>query len=113
MMARHCLVIVMEQVSEYYSELSGEAKARYESKVRNSGITVDPYAIRDDCWVKEMDVANIPEVKWSDMFMYLICTPSPYTREEMKVCVMHMYMYACGYMCLCVRKCDLYRHGKG
>eukprot|EP00731_Ephydatia_muelleri_P019758 Em0012g583a len=75
----------MEQVSEYYSELSGEAKARYESKVRNSGITVDPYAIRDDCWVKEMDVANIPEVKWSDMFMYLICTPSPYTREEMKV----------------------------
>ena len=61
MMARHCLVIVMEQVSEYYSELSGEAKARYESKVRNSGITVDPYAIRDDCWVKEMDVANIPE----------------------------------------------------
>ena len=46
MMARHCLVIVMEQVSEYYSELSGEAKARYESKVRNSGITVDP---RDGC----------------------------------------------------------------
>lgn len=91
----------MEQVSEYYSELSGEAKARYESKVLNSGITVDPYAIRDDFWVKEMDVANIPEVKWSDMFMYLICTPSPYTREEMKVCVMHMYVC----MCVCVFVC--------
>ena len=54
----------MERVSEYYmySELS-EAKAHYESKVINSGLTDDPYTIKDDFWVKEMDVTNNPEVK--------------------------------------------------
>ena len=52
-------------------------------KVAKNGLRIDPYAIPSHQWQREPDV--IPEVKWSDMFTYLVCTPSPYTQEELKV----------------------------
>ena len=73
----------MERVSEYYLQLSGDAKTRYCSKVVGAGLNIDPYAIPNESWLVQLD--RVPEVKWSDMFTYMISTPSPYTREELKV----------------------------
>ena len=67
----------MERVSEYFFGLSAVSQARYTAKVANAGLKSDPYAIASECWVAE------PE--WSDMFMFMIVKPSPYTREELKV----------------------------
>ena len=43
----------------------------------------DPYSISE--W--EEDPQDIPSVTWSDMVYYMTSTPSPYTREELKVAV--------------------------
>lgn len=73
----------MERTSEYVHTLSSESRARYVAKVVESGLKSDPYAIPKDMWLKELDV--VPCVQWSDMFIYCVSTPSPYTREEIKV----------------------------
>ena len=71
----------MELKSEYFANLSADAKVRYESKVTSTGLGQDPYAIKE--WTESPE--NIPEVQWSDMMLYMVTTPSPYTREEIKV----------------------------
>ena len=44
---------------------------------------MDPYVIQD---LKEAP-EEVPDVRWSDMLLYMVSTstPSPYTREEIKV----------------------------
>ncbi len=79
--------MVMERKSEYFANLSVDAKLRYETKVTNAGLTQDPYAIRE--WTENPE--NLPEVKWSDMMLYMVTTPSPYTREEIKVKIQMYY----------------------
>jgi len=71
----------MENISEYVSNLTGESKKRYECKVTSTGLKVDPYTISS--WTE--DPSMIPDVKWSDMVLYMVSTPSPYTCEEIKV----------------------------
>ena len=77
----------MEIKSEYFCKLSADSKTRYECKVTSSGLTKDPYAI--DEWTDDPD--TVPEVQWSDMVLYMISTPSPYTREEIKVSLYQIY----------------------
>ena len=74
---------MLQPVSEYFCALSGEAKSRYIAKVTSSGLESDPYAIPDELWVSQPE--KVPEVSWSDMFIYMISTPSVYTKEEIKV----------------------------
>ena len=57
------------------------SKTRYETKVLASGLKVDLYSITT--WVVNSE--EFPKVNLSDMVMYMISTPSPYTREEIKV----------------------------
>ncbi len=57
-----CTSMVMERRSEYFANLSVDAKLRYEAKVTNAGLTQDPYAIRE--WTENPE--NLPEVQWSD-----------------------------------------------
>ena len=73
----------MERKSEYFASLSAESQRRYESKVISSGLRTDPYAIDDRHWTETPE--RVPDVQWSDMMLYMIATPSPYTREEIKV----------------------------
>ena len=73
----------LDRVSEYFCGLSGEAKAMYSTKVCGVGLKTDPYTIPNELWMAEPD--RIPNVAWNDMFMYMIATPSAYTKEEMKV----------------------------
>ena len=72
----------MERYSEHFQ---ADAKARYVTKVTSTGLNIDPYVIPNGSWQNELDWDKIPRVKWSDMFVYLVLTPSPYTREELKV----------------------------
>lgn len=94
----------MEQVSEYFAGLSGDSRARYTAKVTALGLTVDPYSLPKESWVGEPE--KIPEVSWSDMFLYMIQTPSAYTKEEMKVGT--SVEFPGNYSSVCT----LYRHGK-
>lgn len=75
----------MEAVSDYFTGLSSESKARYSAKVTAMGLTSDPYIIPNESWVAQPD--KVPDVSWSDMFLYLIQTPSAYTKEEIQVFV--------------------------
>ena len=71
----------METELEYVSSLTGESKKRYKCKITSTGLKV--YLYRLSTW-KE-DPSMIPDVKWSDMMMYMVSTPSPYARQEIKV----------------------------
>ena len=71
----------MESKSDYFHGLTAASKTHYESKVLSSGLKVDPYSITT--WVVNSE--DFPEVNISDMVMYMISTPSLYTREEIKV----------------------------
>lgn len=66
----------MESTSSYYRALLKEARKQYERKVVQTGLKNDPY---------EIDVWNDNAVKWSDMMVYMMATPSAYTREAIKV----------------------------
>ena len=83
MMASGHNSLTLELKSEYFAGLSAETKARYECKVTSAGLTKDPYAIDDQYLTEDPDTA--PDVQWSDVMLYMISTPSPYTREEIKV----------------------------
>jgi len=71
----------MEKPSGYYLDLKADSKKRYQSKVTSAGLRIDPHSITE--WNEEPDV--IPAMTWSDVVMYMVTTPSPYTREEVKV----------------------------
>ena len=48
-----------------------------------AGLTNDPFAIGSEQWLVEPDY--ILNVEWSDVFLYMVSTPSEYTKEEIKV----------------------------
>lgn len=73
----------MELKSEYFVGLSKESQGRYENKLLSAGLQMDPYSITR--WIETPEV--IPAVQWSDMMLYMISTPSPHTKEEIKVLV--------------------------
>ena len=81
----------MEKVqwSEYILQLSAVGKERYKEKVVLGGLRTDPYCINDLEWEKSPEF--LPEMRWSDVMVYMIETPSPYTGEAVKVC------YNCNY----------------
>jgi len=71
----------MDSKSDYFHGLTVASKTRYETKVLSTGLKVDPYSI--STWM--VNPEEFPEVNLSDMVMYMISTPSPYMREEIKV----------------------------
>ena len=75
--------MALEKKSKYVCSLSAVAKQQYEQKVTNTGLKVDPYII--DSWTREPEI--IPKLQWSDIMLYVISTPSPYTKEAIKVMI--------------------------
>ena len=73
----------LDKLSEYFCDLSGTAKARYQSKILCTGLLIDPYAIADCEWTRHP--AELPRLTWSDVTVYMTITPSPYTNESVKV----------------------------
>ena len=73
--------MAVELKSEYMLQLSLDSRARYEKKVINCGLFADPYALTE--WTSEPSEA--PAISWSDIMIYMVATPSPYTKEALKV----------------------------
>ena len=71
----------MEQTSENFSSLSSEANEKYETQVVCAGHWVDPY--RTENWTEAPE--EVPDVRWSDMLLYMVSTLSPHAREKIKV----------------------------
>jgi len=70
----------MERTSEYFDDLSAEAKARYRQKLAKVGLKDDPYSIPNDLWVEKPP--SVPKIAWSDMFLYMISTPVYIPRKK-------------------------------
>ena len=70
-------------LSAYARTLNGTSKSRYQEKLAVCQLTIDPY----DLDVKSLDADPpvIPHVQWSDLYVYMISTPSQHTKEEIRV----------------------------
>ena len=88
-------VMALTKKSEYFAQLSDEAKIRYESKLTSAGLDIDPYCIEESLWTREPKV--IPKVMWTDISFYMVSTPSPYTKEAVKVSIRYSNLHAAAY----------------
>ena len=72
--------------SKYYSELEGEAKSRYEQKVRMIGL-VDPYFLLENSPSSSslsVEWYEWPDIAYVDIYNFLINTTSYCTHEQLK-----------------------------
>ena len=103
--------MALTKKSEYFAQLSADAKVRYECKVASAGLNVDPYCIDESQWTREPE--TIPgKVMWTDISLYMVSTPSPYTKEAIKVgiiCTTLILTYVVAVICML--GCS-YRRGK-
>ena len=65
----------------YIETLSGEALARYKKKLELID-GVDPYQINKKDW--SSDEEKLPAISYPDLLSYLLFTPSPYSKEDLK-----------------------------
>ena len=76
--------------SAYYRGLPDETKKRYNAKLDKLGTAVDdPYATMPSAQPGGTDMWTLnrqlwPKVEYPDIYNYLINTPSPYTKEQLK-----------------------------
>lgn len=68
--------------SEYYNQLEADAKKRYNEKLDIIGQVDDPYIFVSGLAITE--APSIPDIEYPDIYNFLINTPSPYTKEELK-----------------------------
>ena len=73
----------MNQHSEYSATLSKEDFVRYQEKltVTLGEQLTDPYLLKDK-WSD--DIASLLGITWRDVTVYLLDTPSTYTKESIK-----------------------------
>lgn len=66
-------------VSEYFTSLDYLSQRRYVEKLKN---LPDPYGIPEALWLD--DVTKWPSIEFGDIYMYLIDSKGPYTKENLK-----------------------------
>ena len=71
-----------ETESTFFKELSKEDKVRYKEKMTMLGMRTDPYLLPTDEWSTNKKVW--PTVEFPDICVYLLNSPSPYTKEALK-----------------------------
>ena len=71
--------------SQYFRQLDNKAKARYKEKLQILGGIEDPYvegsSVAPESAIDWQDWSN---VEYTDIYNYLIATPSPYTKEQLR-----------------------------
>ena len=70
------------EYSSLYEQLDSSGKARYKEKLRMLKLRSDPYLLDKNTWLTERSVW-LP-VEFPNVFVYLINSPSPYTKEALK-----------------------------
>jgi len=71
---------VGRRYSGYYEQLKDDVKKRYNEKLNIIGEAVDdPYTFSSGLGIDAM-----PNIEYPDIYNFLINTPSPYTKEELK-----------------------------
>ena len=78
-----CFKMDLVKNSEYILQLSSVSRQRYIEKLTKVGLSNDPYCLESPEW--EKDPENLPSLSRSDMMMFMVSTPSPYTKESIKV----------------------------
>ena len=76
-------VLNTKTYSKYFSKLEGSSKARYEEKLRMLGNLEDPY-LKTTSKLAKIDWREWPNVQYPDIYNYLITTPSPCTKDQLK-----------------------------
>ena len=72
----------IEEYSEFYLQLDSLGKTRYKEKLKMLKLCTDPYLVDKNTWSTEKSL--FPSVEFPDIFVYLINSPSPYTKEALK-----------------------------
>ena len=68
--------------SDVYKQLDAAGKQRYRDKLHLLGLKSDPHLAPIDAFVQ--DPETWPAVDFPDICVYLIHSPNPYTKEELK-----------------------------
>lgn len=68
--------------SELYRQLDFAGKRRYREKLDLLGLDTDPYLTAPDVWTESPELW--PDVSFPDICTYLLFSPSPCTRHELK-----------------------------
>ena len=70
------------EYSSLYEQLDSLGKTRYKEKLHMLQLRTDPYLVDKKAWVAERSLW--PPVEFPDVFVYLINSPSPCTKEALK-----------------------------
>ena len=71
--------------SECLLQLTSLSRQKYIKKITKAGLSCDPYCLESSEWNK--DPEDLPLLSWSDITMFMVSTPSPYTKESIKVSI--------------------------
>ena len=73
---------LQSEYSSLYEQLDSSGKTRYKEKLHILQLRSDPYLLDKNSWLAERSLW--PPVEFPDVFVYLINSPSPYTKEALK-----------------------------
>ena len=75
-----CFKMDLVKKSEYILQLSSVSRQRYIEKLTKVGLSNDPYCLESPEWEK-----GSGKFTFTVMMMFMVSTPSPYTKESIKV----------------------------
>ena len=68
--------------SDFFKQLDAADKKQYKEKLSKLGLCIDLYLMDADQWSTSRNVW--PSVEFPDICVYLLNSPSPYTKEALK-----------------------------